>query len=45
MLSDFDWLSVYDCTTCGATDCTTSVEYDRFGYPTCGRCGARTTRR
>jgi hypothetical protein len=35
----FEWVSVYDCAHCGASDCTTNVEYNRFGYPVCRRCG------
>jgi hypothetical protein len=34
----FEWLSVYDCAACGATECTTTTEYDQFGYPVCERC-------
>jgi hypothetical protein len=34
----FEWLSVYDCVDCGATHCSTSVEYNPLGFSVCERC-------
>ncbi|WP_173862780.1 hypothetical protein [Salinigranum rubrum] len=37
----FEWVSVYECFSCGTSECATSVQYDRLGFPVCDRCRTR----
>lgn len=36
----FDWVSCFECATCGARDYSTAVTYDALGYAICPDCGA-----
>jgi translation initiation factor 2 beta subunit (eIF-2beta)/eIF-5 len=35
----FEWESFFECGTCGTTDRTDAVDYDRLGYAVCPGCG------
>jgi hypothetical protein len=37
----FEWVSVYECFTCGVSTCAADVQYDRLGFPVCDRCRVR----
>jgi hypothetical protein len=37
----FQWVSCFECLTCGELGRADAVDYDALGYPTCPACGER----